>query len=372
MNFSVRQSRGFTLVEIMVAMVIGMIATIVMFQVLSASEERRRATTGAGDTQSIGNIALLNLQNQIAQAGYGFMPPGDNVAMSLLGCQVRLRPSNFVLQNFAPVVINHPSIPPGDANTDTLLIVYGAGTGSQEGAALIGGGLEDVDDGAGGSQALLTYKVSSNATYHNNDMVVAVPTTVHPGCQSTPVVIGRATIPVDEKKYIFVDQGQEDVLGGVLYNLGPMPGTVGLSADQLPHARAYRVRNSRLMECDLMVSAAGCPDGSADWVEIASDIVSLRAEYRWQPRAFNQNTPINAKRYCGFVSIRGIGLVLVARHPQLNKGNVTASAPAWDGSVGAPIILTADAQWQQYRYTTFETLAPIRNALWVKDITGCP
>lgn len=371
MAFRTQQSKGFTLVEIMVAMVIGLIATIVMFQVFSASEERRRATTGAGDTQSIGNITLLNLQNQIAQAGYGFVPSGDNVAMSLFGCQVELRPSRFVLQNFAPVVINHPDIPAGDLNTDTLLIVYGAGTGSQEGAFLIHGGLQSIDDGSGSVKQEFMYSLPSNSTYHNNDMVIAVPSAIHPGCQTNTVTIGEARVPTNERGYIHADEGM-GVSGGFLYNLGPMPGTTDLSPEQVPHARAYRVVNSRLMECDLMVSANGCSDTGGDWVEIAPDIVSLRAEYRWDNGTFNQNTPNGVRRYCGFAQIRGIRLVIVTRHPQLNKGDVTTQAPAWAGDANAPVVLTADSQWQQYRYTTFETLAPIRNVLWMGSLAGCP
>lgn len=373
MAFCTRQSKGFTLVEVMVAMVIGMIATIVMFQVFSASEERRRATTGAGDTQSIGNITLLNLQNQIAQAGYGFIPSGDNVAMSLLGCQVQLRPSNFILTNFAPVVINHPSFLTRDANTDTLLVVYGAGTGSQEGAFLIHGSLQTIDDAeGGGAQQEFTYSLPSNSTYHNDDMVIAVPSAIHPGCQTIPVAIGKVRVPTNERGYIHADQGAE-VSGGFLYNLGPMPGTVGLSSEQVPHARVYRVLNSRLLECDLMTNASGCADSDPGWVEIASDIVSLRAEYRWADGSFSQNTPDDLDRYCGFAQIRGVRLVVVARHPQLNKGDVTTQAPAWAGDEHTPIVLGEedDDGWQKFRYTTFETLAPIRNVLWMGTLAGC-
>ena len=40
--------RGFSLVEIMVAMVIGLIAVIVIFQVFAVFERQKRTSTGAG------------------------------------------------------------------------------------------------------------------------------------------------------------------------------------------------------------------------------------------------------------------------------------------------------------------------------------
>ncbi len=388
MTFRIRQSTGFTLVEVMVAMVIGMIATIVMFQVFSASEERKRATTGAGDTQSLGNITLLNLQNQIARAGYGFTPAGDNLAGSVFGCVVQLRPSGVNLTNFAPVVINHPQVPPGNVGTDTLLIVYGAGTGSQEGSRIVRGVPEDVEDAGGGGEdigggvsgggepagQMYKYSLTSNTTYHTNDMVIAVPANAHPNCHAniaTPLVMGRARTPQNEPGYIHAVPGV-DSSGGSLYNLGPIPGTAGLSSEQVAHARAYRLVGTELMECDLMASAGGCVAADPNWVSIAPDIVSLRAEYRWLGGAANQDTPTDDVRYCRFAQIRGIQLVIVARHPQLNKAAVTTQVPRWAGSARFPIDLTADPQWSLYRYTTFETLAPIRNVLWMGELAGCP
>jgi type IV pilus assembly protein PilW len=52
----------------MVAMVIGMIGMIIMMQVFSTAEGQRRATTGTGDAQSNGAMALYALQRDIRQA----------------------------------------------------------------------------------------------------------------------------------------------------------------------------------------------------------------------------------------------------------------------------------------------------------------
>jgi len=62
---------GFSLVELMVGMVIGMIAIIVVMQVFSLSEGSKRTTTGGDDAQMSGAVALTMLQRDIRQAGYG-------------------------------------------------------------------------------------------------------------------------------------------------------------------------------------------------------------------------------------------------------------------------------------------------------------
>ena len=64
-----RSTKGFSLVEIMVALVIGMIAVLVVMQVARMSEGQKRTTTGAGDAQSSAALAMYSVQRDIKQAG---------------------------------------------------------------------------------------------------------------------------------------------------------------------------------------------------------------------------------------------------------------------------------------------------------------
>jgi type IV pilus assembly protein PilW len=118
----------------MVAMVIGMIGIIIMMQVFASAEGQKRTTTGTGDAQSNGAMAIYTLQRDIREAGYGFN------AMNALGCPLALpAPASRTLTQLAPVIINPltaagvPEVPAGDDNTDTLLVAYGNGEGSPEG-----------------------------------------------------------------------------------------------------------------------------------------------------------------------------------------------------------------------------------------------
>lgn len=238
--------RGFTLVEIMVAMVIGMLGIIIMMQMLALFEGQKRTTTGGDDAQNSGSIAMYGLQQNLQQAGYCFSPAA--ITHTTLGA---LRP---VMIDVA--TLNNTGI--RDANTNTIVVSYGNDACAPESAS-------------------------------------------------------------------------------------------GVASAGTLNVQAYAVRGGNLMWCDYL--ATDCAT-AANWTQIAGDIVSMRAE-------------------C--VGGQGVRVALVTRNPQLEKTVVTAAAPAWTGT-GA-INLTATTvdpsfTWQNYRYKVIETLAPIRNTIWV-GATGC-
>lgn len=72
--------KGFSLVEVMVAMVIGMVSMIVVMQVFFLSESRKRTTTGGADAQANAALAYYMLERDIKMAGWGI----DSAAYS--GC----------------------------------------------------------------------------------------------------------------------------------------------------------------------------------------------------------------------------------------------------------------------------------------------
>jgi type IV pilus assembly protein PilW len=48
-------------------------------------------------------------------------------------------------------------------------------------------------------------------------------------------------------------------------------------------------------------------------------------------------------------------------NPTTQLCDTTAASPTW---LGGTIDLTADANWQCYRYRVFQTIIPLRNLLW--------
>ncbi|MEF8747112.1 MAG: PilW family protein [Candidatus Accumulibacter propinquus] len=350
------KARGFTLVEVMVAMVIGMIGIIIMMQVFASAEGQKRTTTGTGDAQSNGSMAIYTLQRDIREAGYGFN------AMNALGCALVL-PSRTLTQ-LGPVIINPPTteVPAGDANTDTLLVAYGNGEGSPEG---------DVITAINGIQLA----VQAPGNFHagdSPDRVVAAPSAPLVGCSLT-----LATVSDVEAPNVSVP-GSGAVDGGTLFNLG-----------NNPRILAYAVRAGNLTVCDYLAADCGAactaldpPTCSTAWVPIANNIVSLRAQYgrdttattdgidTWDQTTPQQPTPADQEKFaCLWARASAMRIAVVARNSQVDQGTVTAQAPVWAGSGDAAIDLSARADWQNYRYKVFETVVPLRNLGWMATCT---
>ncbi|HEY3327928.1 MAG TPA: PilW family protein [Novimethylophilus sp.] len=335
---------GFSLVEIMVGMVIGLIGIMVIMHVTVVSQGRQRTTTGSDDAQNNGAIALYGMQRDIRQGGYGISET------NLVGCNVLLR-AGITLNSMAPVTINHASIPAGDANTDTVLVVYGNASISSQG------------NGIRSQPATATYAVQSFSLFNTNDLVIATPQ-----ARSTPCNLVMDTVTGSVNPNVSVTTGVANMAGGTLYNLGSAPKIV-----------AYAVRNGNLTACDYILndcSIAANTTNASIWVPIADNIVSMRAQYGRDTTnpmdgiadIYDQTTPTTA---CNWVKTPAVRIALVARSAQRDPATVTAAAPTWAGTSANPIVLTGLTNWQNYRYRVFQTVVPLRNVTWLGVQAGC-
>lgn len=350
-------SRGFSLVEVMVALVIAMLAMIVMLQLFSVSEGYKRSTTGGADAQTIGAIALFGVQRDIRQSGYGFSN------LNLLGCDLLL-PTGRTLQNLAPVIIN-PAVailPAGDAGSDTLLVSYGNSEGTSEGDLL-------MSAPAAGTPKV--YAPQTPTSFHANDWVIAQ---VLPRLACSLTLDKVAGVAGNN---VTVTTGVNSLVGGsIVYNFGQAPVILG-----------YAIRQGNLTVCDYMDVAKDCTNtASINWVPIANNVVSLRAQYGRDTAPagamdaivdlYDQTTPATA---CDWARTSALRFALVTRSTQLEKTAVTTAVPTWAGttagnpvgSASSPIDLSANTSWQNYRYRVFQTVVPLRNMVWAGVQTGC-
>lgn len=79
------RAKGFTLIEIIVGMLITLIASLVIFQVLSISEGHKRSTTGGNDALQSGSYSTYMLHRIIQMGGSGFA-----TVPSIMGCPLRV------------------------------------------------------------------------------------------------------------------------------------------------------------------------------------------------------------------------------------------------------------------------------------------
>lgn len=341
------QEHGFSLVELMVGLVIGLLATLAISQAMSVFEGQKRGTTGTADAQTSGGIALYNISRELKQAGYPLMPAGQpGVVDSPLEC-TNITYNASGVTSITPVSITNGVASPGVNASDTITIRYG-------------------NSPSGGSPTTLDSRLGNVATVRNNL-----------GCQVNDVVLmtngidctlTRATALTNVEPFSVTMQDSIGDLGSDFSCLGRW--------DEV----TYRVNNGNLER-----------NGTA----VVADIINLQAQYgisntadsntiiQWvEPTGATWGVPSVANRN----RIKAVRLAVVARNPQIDSTVVTAACNstnftglcAWqDVPVGGAIsvaspapaidLSSADANWGRYHYRVFETIIPMRNVVWSRE-----
>lgn len=348
---------GYSLLEIMVGLLIASISLLLVMQAVVLFEEQKRSVVSGDDAESFGALGFYSLQRDVRQSGYGITP------FNLISCDLLLDSAagrgNITLPTLVPVKINDPAIPPGDPNTDTVMVIYGNSPSEPEGSQINAYNGND-------------YTVESGSSFLPGDKVMAG-TTVRP----SPCQLSLDTVSNVVGQNVTVTAGSAG-LGDRLYNLGPEPKML-----------VYAVRGGYLTLCDYAKNDcgfAGNLGGSSVWKPVVGNIVSLRAQYGRDTTVpmdaivdvFDQTSPVAGSPFpdCDWSRIAAVRLVVVARNSQPNKQEVTLASLLWEGSANTPIDLSATDvvpgfSWKNYRYKTFETIISIRNIAQAGRQEGC-
>lgn len=326
---------GFSLMEILVGLVIGLLATMVIMQVFAVFEGQKRSTTGSADAQTNGSIALYAVARDAHMAGYSLMPVAD----SPFKCTT-LTFGTTGITGISPVTIT-------DGVSDTIIIRYGNSPS---------GGIPTTIDSMGVPSAN-DATVVSNFACHANDIAFITNGTT---CAMTRVnaVAGAKTVTLAETA--------ATAIGANLACLGPSWNEI-----------AYDVNNGT-MERSGNPSVAGVVNLQAQYGVAAAGLLNSDPDFntvvQWVDATGTWAAPTIADRN----RIKAIRVAVVARNSQMEKENVTEACSstssatptglcAWAGSGTSPaptIDLTADADWQRYRYRVYETIIPLRNMIW--------
>lgn len=365
---SARQ-RGFSLIELMVGVVIGLLAVLVITQVMALAEGKKRTVSMGSDAQVNGALALFALQRDIEQAGYGAVALPDAI-----GCTVKYKSSagagTFTL---APVVITDG----GSASVSDSIAILQGNTVNFSTPMLLTGTALPTDDH-------FTVKSSFGTVVGNTMIAVPQGWTMAPDT-SVPcgvfAVTSAATPATATLTITNVPHGgsnawnQSTVFptanissGSYLLNMGTMT------------SRTYSVSSSgNLQSTDLSLT-----DGSKTTADLYPQIVLVKAMYGkdtnldGQVDAYDKTAPASNADWQKVVSVR---IAVVARSNQYEKDIVTATVPQWDVGTAITVAGTATCNgsskclsldvstlpdWQHYRYKVYDTIVPLRNVLWNK------
>lgn len=354
--------RGFTLVELMVALVIGSVAVLVIQQVMAVFEGQKRTSAGGSDAQVNGAVALFSMEREIRQAGYGLFSGSG----SLCPLGINIHYNGTTISNggtLRPVVILDGGTGPDAiellrSDTDFAAIptriIKNMPSFSSEVTADSNGGLAVnqmfLVAGKGGGKVCTLMQLSQDPQKAGNGWNLQHNAGQHPFNPSSPNAFTVA--PQYE-------------IGDAVVNMGDFVNV------------RYQVLCDRLTEVDPTRTAA--PYTCANTTPLVDEIVDLQAQYGIAAAGtmqISQWCNATATSACGDWSnpgaadvsrIRAVRIAVVARSVQYEKQAVSpASLTLWEaGDPGDPPPVRAlTDEERHYRYKVFTTIVPIRNVIW--------
>lgn len=397
-SISQRYQLGFGLIELMVGLVIGLIATLVIMQTFSAFEGNKRSTTGIADAQTNGNIGLYMLQREMQFAGYGI--PVISGTMPA----VTTRPDQMTYTDYSNMTQAQIA-----AAYSAKLAAYNAQIAADSATVAAGTVYSALKcDPA----PILSIDADNDPATADVSVDIITPVRITDGAASDTVTIlygttTRGAMPtritnVSPPNFIGVDNNMGCRAGDVVLvtkdsNIAGntvciasrlTAATTNTSLDAAPTAvnvisTTGMALNDRLAclgqvrQTRFSVVANQLRKNNDD---VLSDIVSLQAQYGIAATANSEvvtswvdatgatwATPSVANRN----RIKAVRIALIARNNLLEKEVVSqdctggATGPArvcaWGGNVNLAASLGAD--WNRYRYRSYEVIVPLKNVL---------
>lgn len=364
---------GLSLVELLIGLVIGLVATLAISNIFGSFEARKRVIAGGSDAQSSGLLALYYLQRDAQNAGYG-LPLYNSSDPSPLLCSL----NTTINQNGAAINLSPAVIEDGGAANDIVRIRYG--TSPSGGASVRATGLmtsPTLDSRLIGCQV--------------NDVVLFHQTPANPKCTLARIEKLNADRTINRLTDLNAAPTANPVtdLNGADW--------VRFSCLGVWNQYEYQVSAAyELTRTGGTPSSTQFPDSTA--VPVASDIVGLQAQYGVANTLDTTSTSSTAAAYLNRVDqwvnatgdfgtgmglvnrnrIRAMRIAVVARDGAMQKKAVSQACDGGEANLAKVCLWKADAipvnvnlssiaNWQNYRYRVYEAVIPLRNMMWNRD-----
>lgn len=338
----------------MVGLSIGMLATVVIIQVMSVFEAQRRTTTGTADAQTNGGIALYVIGRDLQLAGYPLVPVTD----SALECTtLTINGAASTPNRLSPVTIADNVVGAGvnASPSDTITIRYGT--------AAMGGVPTLINAAPTGNDA----NVDTNLGCQAGDITLIT--------SGATCAMSSVSAPVAVAKKVTLTNPAGANAGANLACLGTWNEiTYAVNNGNLERNGFPSVAGIVNLQAQYGVSATANSNQVIQWVDASGGTWSA-------PTVANRNR------------IKAVRIAAVARNAKIEPvavaaacSSTTAAAPtglcAWDATSALPTPVVApfvaspapaidlsagDPNWARYRYRVFETIIPLRNMVWSKD-----
>ncbi|MBK6630156.1 MAG: PilW family protein [Betaproteobacteria bacterium] len=384
------RQRGLSLIELMIAMVIGLIAILVVTQFAISFQAQKRTTVGTAESMDEGAVALYTLRREIMGAGYGI------IDTDLTACRIQAHdarpdtPATARDFNFSiyPVLINQG----GGGAPDTITVNYSS-------SPMLASATMLIQDFAGDETTNL--KLTSRYGFNPGDVVVIADSPKHANID--PAIAPRdcsmyqvTRLPTDADSVDTIEHRNTtytNVVGSTVPSRFNKAGGLGITVGGVvqagakfeankakvfnlgpnPISNAYTVQNNRLEFTEGL---------SGTTTVLLDNVVTFQAQFGLDTRGGTQ-ADLQVTGYSdAMIDADGNGevgnsgdwlrvgavrfaIVMRNRQPEINPDgscSATSTPPSW--SWGSATAAAMSADWQCYKYKVFETVVPLRNMMW--------
>jgi type IV pilus assembly protein PilW len=385
----VRRDGGHTLIELMVAIIIGLIMVLASFQVLATFEGHKRTTTAMNDALQSGSFGLYTLDKLVRSSGTGLVQSTSFAYGCLLnytssggvavsnGTVTLPVPFDTVLSTgggklrLAPAVIfpNIPPYPSATTSSDVFLLMSG------------GAGYGEVPISITGPPTSTLLTVESTVGLRATDWIlVGVNGVPFPPCTVTPVVStlsnvaltlnGAASMSSYSNGYV-VGLGSAQAASFVMYGVGANNSLYNVDLLNSDLTTAQLVSDDIVLLRAVYGVDPGAT-GSLTWTRPSAGVVIAGITYDYSPAGLlsGATAATTALR-----SIKAIRAAVVVRAPLSERADASDTTIGTGHAVNAgtytlfsalPAAVratwTVPAGQEGYRYRVLEGTIPLRNA----------
>jgi type IV pilus assembly protein PilW len=357
---------GFTLVELMIAMLIASITAVVVLNVLLSYQNRKQTLSGSNDAAISASLGMYAIEREVRMAGAGYT--------SALGMRC---PQGVNLAYNGTLILNAGQAMPlqivdGGAGPDEISII-------RSDANL---GVAPATVMTAMASTVANVVVDRNAGFAANDLLLvtsndgSLPCTVMQLTAAPVAVGGNWALPHNSTS---------------LYNPA-VPTAVFTNAasyqprDTVVNLGAFGQRRFQVVcstgvvptaanTCDLKwfdPLALGAVPTMANTESVVSQVVDVQAQYGIAPagsQVVNQWVDATGAwagipNAINLVRIKAVRISIVTRGQQENVGVTGASVVLWDATLPTERTRTFTAAEQRYRYQVLTVVVPLINIIW--------
>jgi len=375
--------RGMTLVELMVALLLGLVTTYFIAQVLAVAEGQKRTATFGSDAQVNGAVALHTLRRHVLSAGYGVIS-----AVEGLGCPIKGEYGTAgstvaaPAMNLVPIEITRSAV--ATQPSDRIAVL----TSTKSTFAAVSRISKPVKQNQQSN-----FQVDSSVGAKEDDTILAIPMSWaadNTGCVLFTVKPDDSDPSTKMEKYQIprAPSGSASSWNAAASSVWP-PGGFKENDVLVNFGKIRRMVFG--VDGDTFDVVTWTPQGIGNAEQLNSGIVLLKALYGRDSNGdgvvdtYDTTPPVTNADWQKVMAVR---VVMVARSGQREKDEVTAAEPTWDvganvavsyiavpgggatvcaaGAAGCqlPLHVSHLNDWKHYRYKVFDTAIPLRNMLW--------